>query len=69
VTADYNSHENQEISVLISKKARTRVKKIFGVEEILQGKELQNWEEGKTKEGTKLEQKSNTYPHLQYEQQ
>jgi predicted 2-oxoglutarate/Fe(II)-dependent dioxygenase YbiX len=69
VTADYNSHENQEISVLTSKKARTRLKQILEVKEILQGKELQNWEEGKTKEGTKLEQKSNTYTHLQYEQQ
>ncbi len=69
MTADYNSHENQEISVLTNKKPRTRLKKMFEVKEILQGKELQNWEEGKTKEGTKLEQKCNTYTHLQYEQQ
>jgi hypothetical protein len=37
VTADYNSHENQEISVLTSKKARTRLKKTFEVKEIIQG--------------------------------
>jgi len=52
-----NSHENQEISILIIKKARTRLKNFLDVKERLPNKDFQNQEEGTTQKGQTIMKK------------
>jgi hypothetical protein len=51
VTADYNSHENQEISVLTSKKARTRLKKSLKSRKFFQVRNYRTGKKEKQKKG------------------
>jgi hypothetical protein len=52
-----NSHENREISILMIKKARTRLKNFQEVKERLPNKDFQNWEEGTTQKGQTIMKK------------
>jgi hypothetical protein len=52
-----NSHENREISILMIKKARTRLKNFLEVKERLPNKDFQNWEEGTTQKGQTIMKK------------
>jgi hypothetical protein len=52
-----NSHESREISILMIKKARTRLKNFLQVKERIQNKDFQNQEEGATQKGQTIMKK------------
>jgi hypothetical protein len=52
-----NSHESREISILMIKKVRTRLKNFLRVKERIQNKDFQNQEEGATQKGQTIMKK------------
>jgi hypothetical protein len=61
------SQENQEISILEIKKAKTRLKVLIEVKDKLPNKALQNWEERTIRQGQEKNKKTKN-THVKYEQ-